>query len=154
MQTPRVLLQTFARLSSRVSPILDVEHNARAAVATLASSLPKMLAADLRRRCFSTTGSSPAEEDSNRIIPEAERCKSLLTANWRAQLTTVNVAAATEQTQAHSEVYGSLVHYTMIDSSPVIALTLNDRHQVKLVMAFKEVHMCEVHMCASRRRKI
>ncbi|CAI7892491.1 unnamed protein product [Closterium sp. NIES-53] len=91
-----------------------------------------------------SSGNQDAEKQEERPsgLPVAERCKSLLAANWRAQLTTVRagVQSDTEEddaspaAMAREKLHGSLVRYIMVDGSPIVALLPDDPHHVNLLM--------------------
>ncbi|GJP74476.1 hypothetical protein CLOP_g5051 [Closterium sp. NIES-67] len=99
----------------------------------------------------STTGGCSAgdqdkekQEERPSGLPVAERCKSLLAANWRAQLTTVRADAqssaeddspdASPAAMAREKLHGSLVRYIVVDGSPIVALLPDDPHHVNLLM--------------------
>ncbi|CAI5458632.1 unnamed protein product [Closterium sp. Yama58-4] len=91
-----------------------------------------------------SSGNQDAEKQEERPsgLPVAERCKSLLAANWRAQLTTVRAGVESDSEEddaspaalAREKLHGSLVRYIMVDGSPIVALLPDDPHHVNLLM--------------------
>lgn len=72
---------------------------------------------------------SPRMEESS--LPLIQRCKNLLAANWRAQITTINVNG--EDPNA-SKVHGSLVNFMLVAGKPILWLPKNDTHEVNLLL--------------------
>lgn len=64
-------------------------------------------------------------------LPLVQRCKNLLAANWRAQITTIN---ATYDGPDAPKVHGSLVNYVLVGGSPLLWIPKNDAHELNLVL--------------------
>ncbi|CAI5510818.1 unnamed protein product [Closterium sp. Naga37s-1] len=92
--------------------------------------------------CSSGNQDGEKQEERPSGLPVAERCKSLLAANWRAQLTTVRAGVQSDSEEddaspaamAREKLHGSLVRYIMVDGSPIVALLPDDPHHVNLLM--------------------
>jgi hypothetical protein len=64
-------------------------------------------------------------------LPLVQRCKNLLAANWRVQITTIN---ATDDGPDAPKVHGSLVNYVLVGGSPLLWIPKNDAHELNLVL--------------------
>lgn len=76
-----------------------------------------------------TESRSPREEESS--LPLVQRCKNLLAANWRAQITTIN---ANDEGPDAPKVHGSLVNYILVGGNPLLWIPKNDAHELNLVL--------------------
>lgn len=81
------------------------------------------------RRASGEAGPGEIREEST--LPLVQRCKNLLAANWRAQLTTIN---ATDDGPDAPKVHGSIVNYILLGSSPLIWIPKHDAHELNLVL--------------------
>lgn len=71
----------------------------------------------------------PRVEESS--LPLVQRCKNLLAANWRAQVTTIN---ANDEGPDAPKVHGSLVNYVLVGGSPLLWIPKSDAHELNLVL--------------------
>ncbi|CAK9215362.1 unnamed protein product [Sphagnum troendelagicum] len=98
----------------------------------------------LQARCASSnvvgqsTKRAAADERAARqeaSLSLVQRCKNLLVANWRGQLTTITTSTTTNCADPEaSKVWGSLVNYTLVAGKPVVWVPRNDAHEVNLLM--------------------
>ena len=80
------------------------------------------------------SGAAGAESRGPRVessLPLVQRCKNLLAANWRAQMTTIN---ATDDGPDAPKVHGTLVKYALVGGSPLLWIPKDDAHELNLVM--------------------